>query len=219
MTETEQAISKELKAAIHLCQRAGTETKDYGSSCLTPKETVLLKTISKVLYGVGPKGTGPSVNVSKTDWIQVSDGKVVDMDLSLYALLATRLKAAPAFDKLDSSAPENDEFGTSDGTPRHFTRFSMDHRTDLRSMVPDKEARLINPFPSFRKRKEKRHRTGGSVMAASIGILLLPFLLNLPYCFKNAARTLILKVAWGKGHAGDYDLSELFDWLDGICRS
>ena len=45
------------------------------------------------------------------------------MDLSLYALLATRLKAAPAFDKLDSSAPENDEFGASDGTPRHFTRF------------------------------------------------------------------------------------------------
>lgn len=40
---------------------------------------------------------------------------------------------------------------------------------------------------------QKRHRTGGSVMAASIGILLLPFLLNLPYCFKNAARTLILK--------------------------
>ena len=80
------------------------------------------------------------------------------MDLSLYALLATRLKAAPAFDKLDSSAPENDEFGTSDGTPRHFTRFSMDHRTDLRSMVPDKEARLINPV-SFLPGKGRKSGT------------------------------------------------------------
>ena len=25
--------------------------------------------------------------------------------------------------------------------------------------------------------------------------------------------------AWGQGHAGDYDLPELFDWIDAICQS
>ena len=24
---------------------------------------------------------------------------------------------------------------------------------------------------------------------------------------------------WGKGHAGDYDLTELFDWTDGLCKA
>ena len=23
---------------------------------------------------------------------------------------------------------------------------------------------------------------------------------------------------WGKGHAGDYDLEQLFDWADKICK-
>ena len=29
---------------------------------------------------------------------------------------------------------------------------------------------------------------------------------------------LIFASPWGKGHAGDYDLMELFDWIDGICQ-
>lgn len=27
-----------------------------------------------------------------------------------------------------------------------------------------------------------------------------------------------LALPWGYGHAGDYDLEELFSWVDGICR-
>ena len=29
----------------------------------------------------------------------------------------------------------------------------------------------------------------------------------------------LLTAAWGQGHAGDYDLPELFDWIDAICQS
>ena len=25
-------------------------------------------------------------------------------------------------------------------------------------------------------------------------------------------------VPWGRGHSGDYDLPELFDWMDSICK-
>lgn len=221
MTETEQAISKELKAAYPAYVNAlGLETKDYGKLLLDAEGNGSFKDYIKGLYmASAQKALVQGVNVSKTDWIQVSDGKVVDMDLSLYALLATRLKAAPAFDKLDSSAPENDEFGTSDGTPRHFTRFSMDHRTDLRSMVPDKEARLINRV-SFLQEKEGKAAPHWRIRHGSLDrdtALAIPA--ELALLLQKRGKDVNFEVAWGKGHAGDYDLSELFDWLDGICRS
>jgi len=221
MTETEQAISKELKAAYPAyLNTLELETKEFGKLLLDAEGNGSFKDYIKGLYmASAQKAQDQGVDVSKTDWIQISDGKVADMDLSLYALLATRLKAAPAFDKLDSSTPENDEFGTLDGTPRHFTRFSMDHRTDLHSLVPDKEARLINPI-AFLQEKEGKAAPHWRIRHGSLDrdtVLAIPA--ELALLLQKRGKDVNFEVAWGKGHAGDYDLPELFDWLDGICRS
>ena len=35
---------------------------------------------------------------------------------------------------------------------------------------------------------------------------------------KNSGKKVDFKVAWGYGHAGDYDLPDLFAWTDRICK-
>ncbi len=46
--------------------------------------------------------------------------------------------------------------------------------------------------------------------------LAVPALLALK--LKNSGKSVDFKVAWGYGHAGDYDLPELFAWTDRICK-
>ena len=36
---------------------------------------------------------------------------------------------------------------------------------------------------------------------------------------QNAGYDVDFAAPWGKGHAGDYDLTELFDWADHICQA
>ena len=52
------------------------------------------------------------LDVSSASWVKVKNGQVTDVDLDAYPAAATRMKAAPAFDKLNLSSAENDEFGT-----------------------------------------------------------------------------------------------------------
>ena len=35
---------------------------------------------------------------------------------------------------------------------------------------------------------------------------------------QNKGYTVDLALPWDKPHSGDYDLDELFDWMDGICK-
>ena len=46
--------------------------------------------------------------------------------------------------------------------------------------------------------------------------LAIPALLALK--LKNSGRSVDFKVPWGYGHAGDYDLPDLFAWTDRICK-
>ena len=46
--------------------------------------------------------------------------------------------------------------------------------------------------------------------------LAIPAILALK--LKNKGKAVDFKVAWGYGHAGDYDLPELFAWTDRICK-
>ena len=157
-------------------------------------------------------------SVSSLDWLTVQDGKVVAMDLSKYAAWAERLKATPAFDKFDLSSGENDEFADSANTPKHFTAFSAARSDKGGSMADAATIRLMNPMnyigsasatvaPHWRIRHGAKDRDT---------CLAIPALLALD--LQNAGYDVDFAAPWGKGHAGDYDLEELFDWADGICK-
>jgi hypothetical protein len=46
--------------------------------------------------------------------------------------------------------------------------------------------------------------------------LAIPAILALK--LKNSGKAVDFKVSWGYGHDGDYDLPELFAWIDRICK-
>ena len=46
--------------------------------------------------------------------------------------------------------------------------------------------------------------------------LAVPLILALG--LQNAGKSVDFAVPWGQGHGGDYDLDELFTWIDGIVK-
>lgn len=152
------------------------------------------------------------------NWFTVKDGKVTDIDLAKYAVWATRLKSAPAFDRFDRSSGENDVFGTEDNTPRHFTDFSRQYDTRHGDLAPDTDIRRMNPMnyigtagvrtaPHFRIRHGAKDRDTSVAVPAILALRL-----------QNAGVAVDFSAPWGQGHGGDYDLKELFDWIDHICK-
>lgn len=155
-------------------------------------------------------------DLSSLDWLTVQEGRVVDMDLSKYALWATRMKAAPAFDSLDNSSGENSEFGTAAIDSQHFTEFS-----ERRSLVPATMAKaeivkIMNPMNYIGTGTTARHwriRHGSKDRDTALAV---PAILALK--LREAGYDVDLAVPWGYGHDGDYDLDRLFDWMDKICK-
>ena len=156
------------------------------------------------------------IDISSATWVKVKDGKVTDVDLAEYAKVATRMKAAPAFDKLDMSSAENDEFGTNTNIPKHFSRISKEHGTSSTTMADEETIRLLNPMNFIGSAKTAQHyriRHGAIDRDTSLAI---PAILAL----KLAERGVDVNFysPWNRGHGGDYDLPELFDWIDSIAK-
>ena len=157
-------------------------------------------------------------DLSDVTWITVKNGRVVDADLDRYPFAVTRMKAAPAFDKLDLSSAENDEFGTSSNTPRHFSMTSKAHETKYGEMVDNNTIKLMNPMNfiggNVNTASHFRIRHGAIDRDTSLAI---PAILALK--LSNRSVDVDFFVPWNRGHAGDYDLEELFDWTDEICKA
>ena len=52
--------------------------------------------------------------------------------------------------------------------------------------------------------------------ADSDTVLAIPLILALG--LQNAGKTVDFAVPWGQGHGGDYDLDELFRWIDRVVK-
>ncbi len=158
------------------------------------------------------------VDLSNIDWVIIDNDKVTDIDLGKYAVAVTRLKAAPAFDKLDLSSGENDEFATNNNTPRHFTQTSKTHEIKEGSVADAKLIKMLNPMSfiggNVNTASHFRIRHGAEDRDTSLAI---PAILALK--LENSGVDVDFSVPWARGHAGDYDLEELFDWADKICKA
>jgi len=158
-------------------------------------------------------------DLSKMDWLTIKDGKAVAMDLAKYAVFATRLKAAPAFDSLDNTAPENNEFGTKTINNQHFTEFSQQNSTAAGTLADKQVVKLMNPMNyigsgDVKLAKHWRIRHGAIDRDTSLAIpaILATKLMDAGYDVDFAS-------PWNRGHDGDYDLQELFAWMDSICKA
>lgn len=155
--------------------------------------------------------------IDTQDYLRIEDGHVVDLDWERYVTKITRMKATPAFDALDLKSPENEEFGDELVDGRHFTAFSMEHNaaSDAEMATPDM-LRLMNSTTFIREGGEgiARHwrvRHGSFDRDTSLAIPVI-----LATLLENAGYDVDFALPWGLPHSGDYDLPELFAWIDGL---
>ncbi len=150
--------------------------------------------------------------VTALEW----DGdKVTGVNWDEYQKNITRMKATPAFDDLSLSSPENEEFGDEATDARHFTAFAVEHSKVQGEMAPEHLIRMMNPLSYISEDMDTKHfriRHGSFDRDTSLAI---PTILALS--LKNAGCSVDFELPWGLPHAGDYDLEELFHWIDDIC--
>lgn len=156
-------------------------------------------------------------DLSKATWVKMKNGKVIDVDLDAYPSAVTRMKAAPAFDKLDLSSAENDEFGTTANKPRHFSDIVQKNAGG--PMAESEQIRLMNPLNFIGRNDVKtakyfRIRHGAADRDTAMAI---PAILALKLHEDGAEVNFF--APWGQGHGGDYDLDELFNWIESICKN
>lgn len=169
----------------------------------------------------GPAGMRPRFN-NQTDYVT---DIILDKYLS-YVASVTPLKTPPAFDQygvlIDTPTPENNVFGNSDGTPANFTDFSLRHRLHDINATLDKDmvqrVFIMNPmnFISENATSVAPHwfiRHGAKDRDTSF---LVP--INLATKLKNSGFDVNFFLPWNRPHSGDYNLDDLFNWIDNVTR-
>lgn len=174
--------------------------------------------IEAIYMASSQKALDNGTDLSKLDWLTIVDGKIVAMDLAKYAAYATRMKATPAFDAFDLSSGENDEFGDAATPGRHFTAYAQQRSTKAVAMADGVIIKLMNPMAYIGEKgctsaKHWRIRHGSVDRDTSLAI---PALLALKA--QQAGYDVDFASPWGRGHDGDYDLTDLFDWADKLCK-
>lgn len=167
----------------------------------------------------GPAGMRPRIN-NNTDFVSGID---LDKYLS-YVAGVTPLKTPPAFDQygvlIDTPTPENNVFGDEKGTPANFTDFSLRHRLkDDKATLSDemvKRVYIMNPmnFITQNATSVAPHwfiRHGAKDRDTSF---LVP--VNLATKLMNSGYDVNFFLPWNRPHSGDYNLDDLFGWIDSI---
>lgn len=150
--------------------------------------------------------------------LTVCGGKVTGIDFHAFMQGITRMKTAPAFDDVSMHSFENDLFGDAGTACQHFSAFSFDHSTNETPEMADPQVlRMTNPLSYMKSNsmlaKHWRIRMGTEdrdVGFATPAILAL--MLQKTGCQVDYALT------WKERHGGDFDLPELFQWIDAVVK-
>ncbi|EGI76944.1 subtype B tannase [Hylemonella gracilis] len=172
--------------------------------------------IQALLMASAQGALAAGVNVGQRDWVRVKDGQVSALDFAAHVRGMGRMKGLPAFDGLELETGENQLFGNAQTDKRHFTAFSARHsRSEAGAFVADPlTVRQMNamhyatdssarPAPHWRI----RHGTMDSDTSFAVPTLLAAAL-------RERQLQVDLALPWDRPHSGDYDLDELFTWIE-----
>lgn len=160
----------------------------------------------------------PESKIEDQDYLTIEDGKVTGFDWKAYVKRITRMKTAPAFDDIGLDSPECEEFGDEKVFARHFTTYSEEHTEVPAELADEKLITMLNPTDYIGTGKSTvaphwRIRHGAFDRDTSIAIPTILALL-----LKMDGKDVDFFLPWGLPHSGDYDLDELFAWIDSICK-
>ncbi|MCD7843010.1 MAG: alpha/beta hydrolase [Clostridiales bacterium] len=154
--------------------------------------------------------------VEQQSYLTIRDGKVVDLDWDGFVTAIIRMKSAPAFDALDLKSPENEEFGTETVPAKHFTPYGQANSEVESQMADEKLIHMMNPTCYIGNADTAKHwrvRHGAYDRDTSLAIPVI-----LATLLQNRGFDIDFALPWGLPHSGDYDLDDLFAWIDGLCR-
>lgn len=151
-------------------------------------------------------------DISHESGIDLADGTV---DFEKYCGYITRMKAPCAFDNPDMYTPENQLFGDEQTDKKHFTQFGAKADKNDNPIAPDDVVALMNAMNFISNdgcAKHWRIRHGAADRDTSFAISAV-----LAQCLTAEGKEVDYFLPWGVPHSGDYDLEELFGWIDGIA--
>ena len=149
-------------------------------------------------------------------------GMVKDIDWDAYNSFTSRSKAPGAFDSRANDSGENSLFGTSTSDTNHFTITAALHDTTPNNDVYVENAKIVtmmNPMnylgsPSATNAKYYRIRYGTADSNTSVAIPLI-----VGTRAQNLGYSVDMATPFGVDHSGDYDLQDLFNWMDSIVKN
>ena len=148
-------------------------------------------------------------------------GAIKDINWDVYNQFVSRSKAPGAFDSRANDSGENSLFGTSTTDNNHFTITAALHDTTSNQDVYVENAKVVtmmNPMnylgsPAATNAQFYRIRYGTADSNTSIAIPLI-----VGTRAQNLGYTVDMSTPFNVDHSGDYDLEDLFNWMDTIVK-
>ena len=149
-------------------------------------------------------------------------GTIKDINWEAYNQFVSRSKAPGAFDSRSNDSGENNLFGTSTTDNNHFTITAALHDTTSNPEAYVQNAKVVtmmNPMnylgsPAATNARYYRIRYGTADSNTSVAIPLI-----VGTRAQNLGYNVDMATPFGVDHSGDYDLDELFNWIDNIVKN
>lgn len=147
----------------------------------------------------------------------------LDMNKYLNYVVSTQaLKTPPAFDAqgvlgADATA-ENNAFGDEKGNAANFTEYSL-HKTNPNAKLTEemkKRVKLINPMNFVGNSQATNAAYWYIRHGAHDRDTSFPISINLATKLMNNGASVDFALPWNRPHSGDYNLNDLFKWLNEI---
>jgi len=180
--------------------------------------------VKEFIVAAANKAQAKGTDLSKHTYL-VRDNKtgtIKDINWEAYNHFVSRSKAPGAFDSRSNDTGENSLFGTSTTDNNHFTITAALHDTTTNQDVYVENAKIVtmmNPMnylgsPAATNARFYRIRYGTADSNTSVAISLI-----VGTRAQNLGYRVDMATPFDVDHSGDYDLEELFNWMDNIVKN
>ena len=180
--------------------------------------------VKEFIVAAANKAQAKGTDLSKHTYL-VRDNKtgtIKDINWEAYNHFVGRSKAPGAFDSRSNDTGENSLFGTSTTDNNHFTITAALHDTTANQDVYVENAKIVtimNPMnylgsPAATNARFYRIRYGTADSNTSVAIPLI-----VGTRAQNLGYRVDMATPFDVDHSGDYDLEELFNWMDNIVKN
>ena len=180
--------------------------------------------VKEFIVAAANKAQAKGTDLSKHTYL-VHDNKtgtIKDINWEAYNQFVSRSKAPGAFDSRSNDSGENNLFGTSTTDNNHFTITAALHDTTSNPEAYVQNAKVVtmmNPMnylgsPAATNAQFYRIRYGTADSNTSVAIPLI-----VGTRAQNLGYKVDMATPFNVDHSGDYDLDELFNWMDNIVKN